>query len=143
MIEEDTLNSNPLLRKTQFLNVFIVQLFNSSTKIQIKILHDLDNLLALTSKNKKVFVNLGFQDFFLQILYKLSSQFKIPYTPENQEYIEKFVHVIQRLLEYGVELKNSTVIQRIVINSSLLQSYSKNKYVNVSHIFTKAIIKVL
>ena len=51
--------------------------------------------------------------------------------------------VIKRLLEYGVELKStSTVIQRIVINGSLI-GYSRNKYVNVAHIFTKAIIKVL
>ena len=60
-------------------------------------------------------------------------------------YIEHLVKVIKRLLEYGIEQKStSTVIQRIVINSSLMQNgFSKNKYVNVAHIFTKAIVKVL
>ena len=111
--------------------------------MQITLFKDLEKLLGLSDQTKKVFVNLGFQDFFLQILYKLSSQYKIPLTSENQDYIESLVKVIKRLLEYGVELKStSTVIQRILINGSLI-GYSRNKYVNVPHIFTKAIIKVL
>ena len=143
MLDENSLCLNPFLRESQFLNVFVVQLLNSSAQVQITLFKDLEKLLGLSDQTKKVFVNLGFQDFFLQILYKLSNQYKIPLTSENQDYIESLVKVIKRLLEYGVELKStSTVIQRIVINGSLI-GYSRNKYVNIPHIFTKAIIKVL
>ena len=64
-MEEEAINTHVLLRKSQFLNIFVIFLLNSHAQVQIKMFDDLEHILSLNSANKRVLVNLGFQDFFL------------------------------------------------------------------------------
>ena len=93
-MDEEAINENVILRKSQFLNVFMIFMLNSQAQVQIKTFEDLQYILFLNSLNKRVFVNFGFQEFLLQVIFKLSHQYKLPQTTENQQYVEGLVMVV-------------------------------------------------
>ena len=84
--------------------------------MQIKLFEDLDEILKFNTKNKQVFVNMGIQDFVLQILQKLCYQFKIPNININHGYIAGLVNFLKNTLSYGIYETNNQLNQILTAN---------------------------
>ena len=105
------------------------------------ILKEIESLLFLNPQNRRVFIVLGFEELFLQLVDKLSTQFLVPFTNQNLCYVQNVITVLQRLLEYGVDLRqNKNIIHRILVSAA--QKRGK-QHLDVGHIFTKSIINIL
>jgi len=113
---EQMINQHALLRSSQFLNAFTIFLFQSDPLVQIKLFEDLDEILKFNTKNRQVFVNMGIQDFVLQILQKLCYQFKIPNNNLNHGYITGLVNFLKNTLSYGIFETSNQLNQILTAN---------------------------
>lgn len=51
-VDEEIINHHAVLRKSRFLNAFMIFLFQSQPQVQIQLFNELEYLLFLNSKNK-------------------------------------------------------------------------------------------
>lgn len=86
--KENDLNQRALLRDTNFLNVFFILLLNSSVENQISLLYELNQVLEMDSKNKRMLVELHYHEFLLGIIEKMKDQYFIPATNMNKIYVD-------------------------------------------------------
>ena len=107
---EGRINDNAQLRISKCLNLFTVLLFSQSMDVQSNIFIDLESILRLNDRNKKIFIETGFQELIIQILMKLSTEYKVSNNQENLTYIERLMNLLEQSLIRGVETGSKSMM---------------------------------